>query len=336
MTRILIALTLAAISITDRSASLPVFTTLGMSPDEVAAVDAGTAVAKTLPWGGPSEVYVFGAIHVNGLRDTYLKAARDVERFNSMPGYLAVHELGENASETDLRALELDPNDLKALQSCREGDCDLQLPTHSIRAFQDAIDFTGPDPEHQANALARTLLLRLVRAYREGGHAALGEYRDKQRPWRVGVEFETMLDRASVLPDVLPELRRYLLDYPHATLANAESYFYWEKVDFGLKPTIRANHAVIYRGRTQGREFGVVAIKQLYASHYFHTALDVSVCVDDGTQRGFYLLTLKGSQQDGLTGIKGAMLRKVAVDRTRHALESALLAIKRDVERVGR
>jgi hypothetical protein len=44
------------------------------------------------------------------------------------------------------------------------------------------------------------------------------------------------------------------------------------------------------------------------------------------------LLTLKGSQQEGLTGVKGSMLRKVAVDKTRHALESALASIKRAAE----
>jgi len=75
---------------------------------------------------------------------------------------------------------------------------------------------------------------------------------------------------------------------------------------------------VSYRGTAQGRDFGVVAIKQLYATHYFHTALDVSVCVDDGATdapHGFYLLTLKGSQQEGLTGVKGSILRKVVVDK---------------------
>ena len=40
-----------------------------------------------------------------------------------------------------------------------------------------------------------------------------------------------MLQRASELPDLLPELRQYLLDYPNATLPAADSYFYWEKVD---------------------------------------------------------------------------------------------------------
>ena len=82
-------------------------------------------------------------------------------------------------------------------------------------------------------------------------------------------------------------------------------------------------------------DYGAVAIKQLYATHYFHTALDLAVCVDDGANTisdSFYLLTIKGSQQEGLTGVKGSVLRKVVVDKTRHALESALAAIKQTVE----
>ena len=173
------------------------------------------------------------------------------------------------------------------------------------------------------------------RRIERGGNEALGEYRDKDHPARVADQFQTMIGRASALPDVLPELRRYLLEYPNAELAGADSFFYWEKVSFGLKPTIRVNHAVIYRGTAQGRDFGVVAIKQLYATHYFHTALDMSVCVDDGATvapHGFYLLTLKGSEQEGLTGVKGSILRKVVVDKTRSSLESALASIKRSVE----
>jgi hypothetical protein len=61
----------------------------------------------------------------------------------------------------------------------------------------------------------------------------------------------------------------------------------------------------------------------------------MSVCVDDGAapnSHGFHLLTLKGSQQEGLTGVKGSLLRKVVVDKTRSSLESALASIKRTVE----
>lgn len=318
-----------------RTPPLPIFTGLGLTAEEIAAVDAGRPVAKVLPWGGPSEVYVFGAVHVDGSPETYLKAARDVRRLSGTPGYLAIGELRDEATVADLSALTFEPDDVKALKHCREGACDVQLPTTSIQAFRDGVDFSRPDATEQANALARPMVLQLLRSYQEGGHRTLGEYRDKQNPARIADQFETMVGRASLLPDVIPELRRYLLDYPNATLANGDSFFYWEKVAFGLKPTIRVNHAVIYHGRADGHDFGALAVKQLYATHYFHTALDVSVCVDDvagGTARGFYLLTLKGSQQEGLTGVKGSMLRKIVVDKTRQSLESALTSIKRTVE----
>jgi len=312
-----------------------VFTDLGLTAQQIAAIDAGQPVAKVLSRGGPSEVYVFGAVHVDGSPETYLTAARDVGRLSGAPGYQGVGELRENTTVADLGALALDPDDVKALKKCREGSCDVQLPTVAIQRFQDGVDWSRPDAADQANALARPMVLGMVQAYRQGGNQALGEYRDKEHPARVADQFEAMIGRASALPDVLPELRRYLLEYPNVELRESESFFYWEKVAFGLKPTIRVNHAVIYRGRTEGRDFGAVAIKQLYASHYFHTALDMSVCVDDGATagpHGFYLLTLKGSEQEGLTGVKGSMLRKVVVDKTRSSLESALASIKSTVE----
>jgi len=310
-----------------------ILSTLGLTVEEISAVDAGRPVAKVLSWGGPSEIYVFGAVHVDGTSETYLKAARDVQHSSGASGY-RVGELSEQATEVDLSALTFEPDDVKALKSCREGACDVQLPTASIDAFRQGVDFSRPTAADDANALARTMLLQMLRAYQQGGDHALGDYRDKQHPTRIAEQFETMVGRASVLPDVMPELRRYLLDYPNASLAKAESFFFWEKVSFGLKPTIRVNHGVVYRGRAEGRDFGAVAIKQLYATHYFHTALDLSVCVDDGagSGEGFYLLTLKGSQQDGLTGVKGSMLRKIVVDKTRHSLESVLTSIKQAVE----
>jgi hypothetical protein len=312
-----------------------IFTDLGLTSQQIAAIDAGRPVAKVLPWGGPSEVYVFGAVHVEGSPDTYLEAARDVARLSGTPGYQGIGEIREDATVADLSTLAFDPDDVKALKNCREGSCDVQLPTSGIQRFRDGVDWSRPDAADQANALARPGVLQLVQAYRRGGNEALGEYRDRQRPARVADHFQTMVGRASALPDVLPELRRYLLEYPNAELAGADSFFYWEKVSFGLKPTIRVNHAVIHRGTAQGRDFGVVAIKQLYATHYFHTALDMSVCVDDGATvapHGFYLLTLKGSEQEGLTGVKGSTLRKIVVDKTRSSLESALASIKRSLE----
>jgi len=49
-----------------------------------------------------------------------------------------------------------------------------------------------------------------------------------------------LLSRSKALPVYLPELDRYLLDYPEAGSENIQSEFYWEKVNFGLKPTLRS------------------------------------------------------------------------------------------------
>jgi len=332
------ALACAALAQADRSPAA-IFTQLGLTAPQRAAIESGRPVAKVLSWGGSSEVFVFGAVYIDGLPSTYLKSARDVGRLAGTPGYLAIGELPAAPAAVDLDALTLDTDDIKALKSCREGDCDVQLPTASIRAFQSGVNWSQPDAARQANVLARGMVLELIRAYRQGGNMALGVYRDKEHPSRVADQFETMVGRSSALPDVLPELRRYLLEYPDADLPGADSFFYWEKVDFGLKPTVRVNHGVMYQTRSSVGDVAVVAVKQLYASHYFHTALDLSVCVSDTSKpgrRGFYLMTLKSSEQDGLTGMKGSVLRKIAVDKTRSSLEKALGAIKSDVERESR
>ena len=314
----------------------PILAQLELTPEQIAAVDQGRPVAKVLPWGHGSEIFVFGAVHINGSPDVYMKAARDVTRVAGTEGYIGVGEIPPDPTAADLRGLALDADDVKALRECREGDCDVQLPTASIEAFRNQVKWDRPDAADQVNQLARGMVLQLLGAYQRGGNAALGEYRDKKNPARIAEQFETMISRSAQLPDVLPELRHYLLQYPAATLPGADSFFYWEHVSFGLKPTIRVNHAVIYHAQAGGRAVSVVAIKQLYASHYFHTALDLSVCMGDtpaASASGYYLMTLKSSEQEGLTGFKGAIVRKVVVDKTRSSLETALAAIKKAVEK---
>jgi hypothetical protein len=78
-----------------------------------------------------------------------------------------------------------------------------------------------------------------------------------------------------------------------------------------------------------------IAEKQLYSSHYFETALDLTFCVRntaDSKQSGFYLIMVMGSEQAGLTGAKGAIVRKTAVGRSVSNLQNALTTIKNTLE----
>jgi len=95
------------------------------------------------------------------------------------------------------------------------------------------------------------------------------------------------------------------------------------------------NPMVIYRGAGPSGPLDSVAIKQLYASHYFQTALDLSVCAKDSSRpddTGFYLITVKASRQAGLTGPKGSIVRKNAVSKIRSSLETSLAQIKSVLE----
>jgi hypothetical protein len=209
------------------------------------------------------------------------------------------------------------------------------LPVASMDEFQRSVNWSAPDAHDQANHLAQQMALQALLDYQKGGNAALGTYRDKKHPAAVAETFASLLNRSKALPVYLPELREYLLNYPKADSNGIESEFYWEKVNFGLKPTIRMVQAIVYQGKSPERPAYAVAVKQLYASHYFESALDLTVCAKDAQhpdQPGFYLITMKGSQQAGLTGLKGGIVRKVAVDKTRSSLEKALTSIKQKVE----
>jgi hypothetical protein len=307
---------------------------VGLKEDQIAAIRNGKAVAKVVESDTPDEVFVFGSVYVQSTPEKYLKLASDIDALRKLPSYLAIRKFSDPPQLSDLDGFTLEADDIKQLKKCEPGECDVQLPTDAMDAFKQSVNWSAPDAANQANQLAQKMALEAIHRYTQGGNAALGTYMDKHHPAAVGTTFTALLSRSKALPVYLPELEHYLLDYPHAQSENIQSEFYWEKVQFGLKPTLRIVQAIVYRDSRSPDPAYAVAVKQLYASHYFETALDLTVCVRDqeNPDRGFYLITLKGSQQAGLTGLKGGIVRKVAVDKTRSSLERALGAIKQKLE----
>jgi len=307
---------------------------VGLKEDQIAAIRNGKAVAKVVESRTPDEVFVFGSVYVQSTPEKYLKFASDIDELRKLPSYLAIRKFSDPPQLSDFEGFSLEADDIKQLKNCEPGKCDVQLPAEAMEAFKQSVNWSAPDAANQANQLAQKMALDAIQRYQQGGNAALGTYMDKHHPAAIGETFASLLSRSKALPAYLPELDRYLLEYPEAKSENIQSEFYWEKVNFGLKPTLRVVQAIVYRGPSSAGPVYAVAVKQLYASHYFETALDLTVCVRDqeNPDRGFYLITLKGSQQAGLTGFKGGIVRKVAVDKTRSSLERALGAIKQKLE----
>lgn len=308
---------------------------VGLSDDEIRAIQEGRAIAKTLDSPTADQVFVFGSVYINSTPELYLKFASDLEAMRKLPSYLALRKFSDPPQLADLAGFTLDEEDLKKLKNCTAGHCEVQLPAEAMEEFQRSVNWSAPDAAEQANHRAQQMALQAILDYEQGGNAALGTYRDKNHPAVVGETFASLVSRSKALPVYLPELREYLLNYPKADSGGIESQFYWEKVNFGLKPTLRMVQAIVYQGKSPRQPAYAVAVKQLYASHYFESALDLTVCVRDAQHPdhpGFYLITLKGSQQAGLTGLKGGIVRKVAVGKTRSSLEKALASIKQKLE----
>jgi hypothetical protein len=308
---------------------------VGLKEDQIAAIRNGKAIAKVIESRTPDEVFIFGSVYVRSTSEEYLKLASDLSELRKLPNYLVIRKFSDPPRLSDLEGFTLEPEDIKQLKHCEPGHCDVQLPTEAMDTFKQSVTWSVPDTADQVNRLGQKMALEALESYIRGGNAALGTYRDKHHPAEVAETFQSLLSRSKALPVYLPELDRYLLDYPKAQSENIQSEFYWEKVNFGLKPTLRIVQLIVYRGPRSTDPAYAIAVKQLYASHYFESALDLTVCVRDQENpehTGFYLITVKGSQQAGLTGLKGGIVRKVAVDRTRSSLERALGAIKQKLE----
>ena len=308
---------------------------IGLKDNEIASIEFGTAVTRVLPSPEPSEVMVFGAIYINASPEGYLRLVQNPHGLRGSGHYLGIRQFSTPPKLSDLEGFILEDDDIKELKNCRPGKCELQLPTESMEEFKQSVDWSAADVANQVNRLAQRMALEELIRYQKDGNHALGTYFDKDHPLRVPDQFESLLSESGGLTNYLPDLQRYLLEYPRTNLPNSQSFFYWERVKFGLKATLRMNQMVIYHGSHLSLSVDSVAIKQLYSSHYFQTALDVSVCVkanDEPAKKGFFLITVKESRQEGLTGLRGAILRKVAVSRTRSWLEASLTHVKRILE----
>jgi hypothetical protein len=294
-------------------------------------------VAVALPSEVDREIQVGGAVHVEAPADRLTALLQDVERLEAGQGFLHTKRLSDPPRLADFRDLRLPAEDIAALRKCRPGDCDVKLGKGAFDLLA-RIDWTASDVTARVNELARTLALAYVEAYQRGGNAELAVYLDADRPQFIAAEFAGLVTRARMWPEVLRTLYDYLLRYPATPApANAKDFFYWSMAEFGLKPVLRINHVVVFPTGQPAGVLSVVAVKQLYASHYFHTALELrAVVADEGrSARGSTLVILDMARSDGLTGLFGGLVKSKARSGSREGLQRALAAIRRMAESPG-
>jgi hypothetical protein len=268
---------------------------------------AGMPVARALPADASKELAVFGALWVRGSIDRYVQRLTDIEQFERGGRFKLTRKISSPPALSDFASMRLSDEDVRDLRYCEVGNCDVKLSEHALTRLKSEIDWKPANSRAAVDAFMRQFAFDFVTAYAKGGDQALPVYRDRGRPISSAVEFRDMVNGMPELALYGPDLRRYLFDFPSATLPNATSFLYWQDTEFGLKPIIRISHLTIRQGPTET----TVASRMLYATHYFWTALDLRALVPDPARgQGFWLLTTSRSRTDGLSGLTGLFIRR--------------------------
>lgn len=304
-------------------------TDVKLTTSERTSLFQGQPVTKVLPTDPSREVAIFGAVWIDAPVEKYVRAVKDIEEFEKGPNFLITKRISDPPRPEDFARFTLSQSELDDLKDCKVNSCDLKISASGLARIQQEVNWSSPTANDAAQRVIREIMLEYVNGYLESGNSKLAEYRDSDRPTFVAQEFASMVERMPELTTYLPDLKRYLLEFPKVTLPNSTSFLYWQETKFGLKPTLRINHVTIVDqpGHTE------IVSKMLYASHYFWTALELRVLVEDPARgRGFWFVNVNRSRSDGLSGFVGALIRGRVRSEAEKGLQAALVSTKQQME----
>lgn len=265
-----------------------------LQPAERRALQNGAPITRLLPAERGKDVAVLGAVWIAAPIRRYVDAVNDIERLKSGRGFKVVKRISDPPAPSDFSDFRLPDADFEALRRCRAGACEVKLDEPTLRQLRARINWRARDARATTDALIRQSALGYVRAYLEGGVERLPVYRDQPRPTSVGREFRDMIGGMPSM-NAVPELRRFLLEFPSAAAPHITSFLYWQMAEFGLKPTISIHHVAI----REAPDATVVATKLLYASHYFWTGIELRTLLPDPARgTGFWFVTVTRSRSD--------------------------------------
>ena len=295
-----------------------------------AALERGEAVAKVLDTD-TREVAIAGAVRIAGRVEAIVQRSRDIEGLERSALVLDAGRFSTTPVAADLRAVPLETYSLD-LRRCRPGDCPVRLTTADIERFQRTVDWNAAAWREQAAATWRDVLAGHAAAYQARGRSGLPEYVNKAESLSVSSELGLLIREFDFIQPLAPDLYRYLQQLGPLGPAGLEQTLYWTKEDFGVRPILRISHQMIHRGAPP-ESGAVIATNQVYADHYLDAALGVTLTIDAGNGRDFYMVAVNRARTRSLSGFLRRFVRSTVQSRSRDAMRKILTSTKIAVER---
>jgi len=300
---------------------------------DLTAVSRGKLVKKALETRSRTELAFFGITDVNAPPSLLVDRFRDIETFKKSESVLKVKKMSDPPSLQNFKDMTLEKTDLKELQKCKPGKCDMKLSTKMIERFQQEIKWSEAGADDKATELFRHLLFEYVQGYLSSGNSALIQYHDQKKPVSLPQEFKSILEGSAFVREKLPQFYQYLMNYPTQSLENTENFLYWSKETLKFRPVITITHVTIFRPNPQE---AFIASKQIYANHYLTGSLALTGMIsqnENPDQAGFYLFYLNRTRTDMLGGLLSGLKRSLARSRSTAALDENLTLIKVRLEK---
>lgn len=297
---------------------------LGFSEGDAREVTKGAVVVKKLDGATDEEIALVGVVRLP------VSARSATERFSGPTAARRRVSQGGRFSTPpaagDLATFRVPSGDRDLLRSCRVGKCVLKLPSSVIDSLR-LIDWRTSTADTRAATLWRSWLLDYLRGYVARGNAALVVYGDRETPLPLHTGFHSLLQKSPYLFAYVPVFHHYLDEFPARALPGAKDALYWSTEDVGLRPITTVTHATVYRPDSAAGVAALIALKQIYASHYFHATLTLISIIDDPTPEGpgVYVIYLERLLFDKKLG---GFIRRNAEGRLRDDLQARLRAIR--------
>jgi len=275
---------------------------IGFDAKQLAAVERSEPVVKVLETRDRRDVALFGIITAPIGHEQYVRALRDFPTSLRTPNRTQLGIFSNPATESDVAAVTVNSRDVGDMKNCKPGDCVVKLPATDMRSIHEQMNWSAPDLQAQLSAYARRRLVEYVTDYRRRGDSAMAIYDGRGNVnVRLSQAFAAQLAESPYVYETVPSLQNYLATYPRGSLpAGAAEILFWsEDVLPRLRPILSVTHLIVYTP-PELPNVTLAAAKQIYADHYFETAVELTCIVDRNP--GIYLLVLRRYRFDNLPG----------------------------------
>jgi hypothetical protein len=277
---------------------------IGLDAAQLAAVERNEPVVKVLETRDRRDVALFGIITAAVSRKAWEQAMRTFPASLRTPNRTQLGVFSRPAAPQDVAAVTVNERDVAEMRSCKPGDCVAKMPASDMRRIRAEINWSAAprEQQEQLSAYARRRFVEYVTDYRTRGDSALTVYDDRGNVTvRASAAFADQLTESPYVYQNVPSLREYLGNYPRGPLpGDATEVLFWsEDVLPRLRPILSMTHHIVYTP-PELPAVTLVAAKQLYANHYFETALDLTMAID--REPGIYLVVLRRYRFDNLPG----------------------------------